>query len=225
MAEHPLENLLDLFKYISPEAANEIRHRSRVHTFQAGETIYLQGAPPAAIYLLARGKVKLVRVTKTGDEVVLCVRREGEYFCPIPVIDKGPQLGTALAITDVTLLVIDIGDFHILCQKYPELLLTVQRSCLMETRLLLKRVEMVTFRTVRERIATILLDEMRRLEATGRPPETIHLTHFEVAGLIGASRESVSRALKQLEKQNVLRLGRGKIIVLEREKLRQIADE
>ena len=203
----------------------EIRCKSRVHNFRAGETIYLQGEDATAIYLLLEGKVKNVRVTKTGDEVVLCVRKEGEYFCPVPVVDKGPQLGTAVAITDVRLLVTDIATFNELCRKYPELQLAVQESCLMETRLLLKRVEMVTFRSVKERVAAVLLDEMRSLEATGALPTEIYLTHFEVAGLVGASRESVSRVLKQLEKEKVLRLRRGRISVLNEAKLRKMAND
>jgi CRP-like cAMP-binding protein len=90
-------------------------------------------------------------------------------------------MGTAVAITDVTLLITDVATFNDLCRKYPELQLTVQESCLMETRLLLKRVEMVTFRSVRERVATVLLDEIRKLEATGAPSKEICLTHFDVA--------------------------------------------
>ncbi len=219
------ERPLNLLGNVPQEAADEIRRVSRVRTFQAGETIYLQGDDADAIYLLARGKVKNVRVTNTGDEVVLCVRREGEYFCPVPVIDRGPQLGTAVAITDVTVLVIDVTTFRGLCQKYPELQLAVQGSCLMETRLLLKRVEMVTFRSVKERVATVLLDELRKLEATGSTIEEICLTHFDVAGLVGASRESVSRVLKRMEKDGILQLARGKITVLDRRRLYRIANE
>jgi len=155
--------------------------------------------------------------------VILCVRRAGEYFCPVPLMDKGPQLGTAVAITDVTLLIIDSVTFNELCKKYPELLLTVQASCLMETRLLLRRVEMVTFRSIRERVATILLDEARKLEATGTEPEEVHLTHFDVAGLVGASRESVSRVLKRLEKEGLVSLQRGRISILDRQKLQEVA--
>jgi len=75
---------LNLFGHIPPEAAMEIRCKSRVHNFRAGETIYLQGEDATAIYLLLEGKVKNVRVTKTGDEVVLCVRKEASISALSP---------------------------------------------------------------------------------------------------------------------------------------------
>ncbi len=70
---------------------------------------------------------------------------------------------------------------------------------------------------------SILLDEARKLEATGTEPEEVHLTHFDVAGLVGTSRESVSRVLKRLEKEGLVGLQRGRISILDRQKLQEIA--
>lgn len=211
-----------LFAYLPTEVQAKLRELLRVRTFAAGEQVFVQGAPGSAIYLVASGRVKISRVTSEGYESILCMRGPGEYFCPVPVLDNGTQLGTAVAMTDVTLLWAERDGFSVLCETNPALLANVQGECLAEVRHLLNRLEAFAFRSVEERLAAALLAESHHQQTGGAPADELRLTQQELAGLVGASRESVSRILARLERAGVLGLRRGLVIIHDREELTRL---
>lgn len=210
--------------HLPPEIDTRLRKLLRVHSYSSDETIFTQGEPPEAIYLIVSGRVKVVRVTPEGYESVLCVREPGEYLCPVPLIDGGDQLGSAIAINNTTLFSIESGEFINLCQESPELLAIVQGDCLAEVRHLMNRLETFAFRSVRGRVAIVLLNEIRAQQTQSGSVDGLRLTQQELAGLVGAARESVSRILKSLERDGLVELHRGRIQVLDLKKLEGLTD-
>ncbi len=200
-----------LFSSFSPTLQAKLRPLVRVRHFNAGEIIFLQEDPSEAIYFVEEGRVKIARVSPDGEETILCIRHPGEYFCPVPLLDGKGHLGTAFALTPVTLVSIGRRAFLELAKEHPELLIIVQRDCLQEVRYLLHRLETFSHRSVRERVITGLLDT---LQPTLENHAVVWLTHQELANLIGASRENVSRILKELENEGLVKLCRGKIEIL-----------
>lgn len=214
-----------LFDHLAPDVQARLREMLHAQTFAPGEQVFAQGAPGSAIYLVAKGRVKITRVTPEGHESVLCVRGAGDYFCPVPVLDGGVQLGAAVAMTEVTLLWAERAGFMALCEANPELLSNVQGSCLAEVRSLLNRLEVFAFRSVRERLTVALLDESRHQQLGGESASELRLTQQELAGLVGASRESVSRILAQLEREGAVTLKRGRVIIRDRDRLGRLAQQ
>ena len=215
---------LHSFANLPPQIETELRNQLRVFSFAAGESVFVQGASPKAVYLVASGNVKVVRVTPEGYESVLCMRGAGDYFCPVPLLDKGSHLGTAVATSDVTLFSIDQDIFRDLCSRSPELLSVVQGDCLSEVRRLLTRLETFAFRNIKERLAMSLLNEYRH-QNDDHPINELHITQQDLAGLVGASRESVSRILKAFERKGIVSLGRGRIMLKDKKRLRQLAEK
>lgn len=213
---------LHSFANLPDEIESKLRHSLQIQSFQAGETIFLQGNSAEWIYLVAHGRAKIVRVTEEGFESILCVRGPGDYFCPVPLLDNGSQLGTAIAMTDVTLFQVKREKFNALCEQSSELLAVVQGDCLSEVRSLLNRMETFAFRGVRERIAFALLNETEETSIQGKVQDTLRLTQQELAALVGASRESVSRNLSQLAAEGLVIVGRGKITIKNRDGLEAI---
>jgi len=211
-----------LFAHLPVEIQARLRSVMHVQTFESGESVFHQGTPATAIYVVMRGRVKVARVTPDGYESILCVRQAGEYFCPVPVLDGNAQLGTAIAMTETTVLWVECETFHALCRECPQLLSSVQGDCLAEVRYLLNRLETFAFRNIRERLAITLLDEVRHQRVDENDPIELSMIQQELAGLVGASRESVSRSLKQLERDEIVELHRGKVRILDLEKLRKI---
>ncbi|MCP5095403.1 MAG: Crp/Fnr family transcriptional regulator [Chloroflexi bacterium] len=216
---------LHTFANLPPDIEMRLRALLHVHSFSAGDSIFVQGANAEAVYLVASGLVKVVRVTPEGYESVLCMRRAGDYFCPVPLLDKGSQLGTAVAITNVTLFSVERTAFNELCRESADLLAVVQGDCLGEVRRLLNRLETFAFRTIKERLAIALLREVKHQEAYTNASKELRLTQQDVAGLVGASRERVSRILKAFERSGVVTLKRGRIILLDIEYLQKLAKE
>jgi hypothetical protein len=84
----PEQDPLQSFALLPKDVEKRLRGLLHVHQVQAGEAIFFQGEPPDAIYLIASGRVKIVRSTPEGCENILCLRGSGEYFCPVPVLDR-----------------------------------------------------------------------------------------------------------------------------------------
>ena len=68
---------LHAFKNLPPEVETELRNLFQVHTFDAGEAVFLQGDAPKRIFLVIQGRIKIARVTPEGHESILCVRGPG----------------------------------------------------------------------------------------------------------------------------------------------------
>jgi len=216
---------LHSFAHLPREIDEEIRGSLRVSNYAAGETIFMQGVSPQASYLVGSGRVKIVRVTPEGNESILCVRGPGDYFCPVPLLDSGAHLGTAIAMDKVTLLRIDKETFDELCNNYPDFMTIVQGDYLGEVRNLIKRLEAYAFRSIRERVAFTLLEESQRQKDRANQPAEIHITQQDLAGLVGASLESVSRALNKLAlKEGILSLRRGRVTICDPRRLEKICN-
>jgi len=211
------------FSHLPPELQGDLKLLFEERRYSPGQEVFLQGDPTESIYIVAQGRVKLTRVAREGFESVLCVRRPGEYFCPVSVIDRGPQLGTAEAMGEVVLLEADREQFNALCEDNPELLAMVQGACISEVRKLMQRVETFAFRNVRQRLAMTILEESHRQRLNGKPVDEIRITQQELAGLVAASRESISRTMTLLERDGMVQTGRGRIRILKREQLRKLS--
>jgi CRP-like cAMP-binding protein len=217
------QNSLEVFSALSPQIRDQLNKIFHHRVCEKGSHIFEQGMFAKAIYLVKNGRVKISRVTKEGYETILCVRGPGEIFCPVPILDQGDQLGTAMALTDVELFWAEEEIFNDLCQKNPALLSIVQTDCLFEVRRLLHRMEAFAFRSIRERLAFTLLDEIQRQAFHGGSSDELQLKQHELAGLVGASRESVSRTLSEFEDEGILLTHRGHLVILDRERLEKIS--
>lgn len=216
--------ILQPFGHLAPEIRTRLYGLLRMQTFAAGERIFVQEAPSSAFYTIIGGRVKVTRVTPEGYETILCVRGPGEILCPVTTLDEGTELGTAVAMTEPVVLRAEWEPFAALCQESLELLTVVQGACLGELPHLIRRLEVLAFRSIRQRLVHTLLAESN-WQGTGAPTDVVRLTQQELGALIGASRESVSRALGQLKREGVVDLRRGRVVIRDREQLERLADE
>ena len=219
----PANDAFNSISRLSPELQVDLRLLFKERRYSPGQEIFLQGDPTESVYMVGEGRVKMTRVSNGGFESVLCVRRPGEYFCPVSVLDRGPQLGTAEAMGEVVVLEADRTEFNALCEENPELLAMVQGTCISEVRKLMQRVEAFAFRNVRERLAMTILEESERQGDKGKPADEIRITQQELAGLVGASRESISRTMTRMEENGMVHTGRGRIQILDRQQLSELS--
>lgn len=214
----------EFLEKLTEDTATQLTQVLQFKSFHKDENIFIQGASSEAIYFIVKGRIKISRVTYDGNEIILCMRSSGDIFCPVPVLDLGKQLGSAIAMTDGTLFWIEKEVFTELCTKYPDLLALVQGDCLFEVRRLLGRMESYAFRSIRERLAQALLEILEHNESQDILGNTIQMKQSDLAGIVGSSRESISRTLSQFEDQGILKTSRGYIHILDKGKLALIAN-
>ncbi|MDR0365656.1 MAG: Crp/Fnr family transcriptional regulator [Bifidobacteriaceae bacterium] len=186
-----------------------------------GEVLFNEDDNGDRLYLVQSGKVKLGRGAPDQRENLLAVIGPGEFIGELTLFDPGPRTATATAVTQVELLELShqaMGDW---LAQYPNAARYLLRALAHRLRRTNEALGDLVFSDVPGRVAKALLDLADRF---GEPTdEGVHVTHgltqVELAQLVGASRETVNKALSEFVARGWVRLeGRG-VYVLDRPKL------
>lgn len=213
-----------LFAALDAGALALVDRRFHERGYGAGETIYYTGEPAATLFVVAMGKVKLLRHGPRQD-VLLDFLAPGELFGSLPVMGDRIYPDTAQAQTDCCLLEVPADDFQAILDEHP----AVARALLdvVSERLLAAQatIGQLGAYPVESRVAAALLALARRFGAAERGEERIQLplTRQDLADMTGATVETVSRVMSQLRKDGLIRSGRGWVALLDRERLAAIA--
>jgi CRP/FNR family transcriptional regulator, cyclic AMP receptor protein len=208
-----------VFGAIAPELLERLRANTRA--FRRGETIFVKGDPSNSLYAVCTGVVKISVLSGDGNEAVLNLIGENEIFGEIAVLDCGPRTADATAVTDCNLMVIERRDFFQLVLRCPEIALKMIEVLCARLRHTSEQVENILFLDCRGRLAKILL---RLTESPGAPrTRRVTMTQREIGQMIGMSRESTNKQLRDWEHRKWVRLERGGIVVVEPDALAAVA--
>ena len=214
----PPSELRDIafFAALDDQTLADIARRVQRCEYRPGEYIMYEGEQPPGLFFVRRGRVRLSRTAPDGREQVLAMVGAGENFNAVPLFDERPNPATARAMSPVHCLLLPRDALLALMRKHPDLGIAALREMAGQLRELVVLVEDLAFRSVRERLARQLLSEAGEGAAV--------LTHQELAERTGTVREIAGRALRQLAQEGLVRLERGRVIVLDREGLARIVE-
>lgn len=206
------------FSGLGPAELDSVRNLIFEKTAERGELILLEGEPAEALYFVASGVAKVFKTSADGKEQTLYLVRPGESFNDVPVFDGGPNLASAQAMGPVVLYGIRKSDLEVLLREHPQVALNANQVLSHRVRHLVSLVEDLSFRHVIARVAKILLEHAG--DGTGPRPR---LTQQEMAAMAGTAREMIGRSLKTLEEEGAIRLDRHRIVITDKEALREMA--
>jgi len=186
-------------------------------TADRAEMVLLEGESAANLYFVASGVVKVFKTSAEGKEQILSIVRPGESLNDVPIFDGGPNPVSALAMGPVLLYGIKRNDMETILRDHPQVALNVIKVLARRVRHLVSLVEDLSFKHVIGRVAKILLEHVGG--EMGRGPR---LTQQEMAAMAGAAREVVGRSLKALEEEGAIKLDRHRIIITDKEALKEI---
>lgn len=208
---------IPLFASLDERTLAATSRRVRRCIFRPGQYIMLEDEQPPGLFFLLRGRVRLSRTAHDGREQVLAMVGPGENFNAVPIFDSGPNFATARAMSPVECLLLSRQDLLALIRAHPDLALAALSEMAEQLRELVSLVEDLAFRSVRARLARQLLVEA----AEG----TAELTHQELAERTGTVREIAGRALRRFAEEGMVRLERGRVIVLDPAGLKRVVEE
>lgn len=191
-----------LFRATPVEAIETLIAKQCVRTHEKGATVFRQGAPASAFYVILAGWVKIYRTTPDGIDVVLNVFKTGETFAEPAMFLGGQYPATAEAVSQVRLLRIDGAAFRARILERPELALSMLASASYHIKLLVEQIEQIKVRSAVQRIAEFIV---ALAPHRGDGPAAIELP-FEkslLANRLGMKPESFSRALSKLRAHGV----------------------
>lgn len=184
--------------------------------------VFHEGDRSDFVIVIVEGRVKIVATAADGSEAVLSVRDPGTLVGELAALDQAPRLASAIALEPLTVIVLTAEEFRSFVAEHPRVALQLMSVLIARLREAdRRRVEFGAY-DVAGRLARLLVDLTADHDGTAGAAE-IRLSQHELAGLIGASRESVARALGQLRGRGLLTTGRRTIAIADLEALRLLA--
>lgn len=211
---------------LPPEDAAALASYGAVRTFERGQALMYQGQSADRILLLREGRVRVSFTTMNGRRVILAFSGPGDLVGELSAFDDQPRSATVVALEPVEALCVSHEDFHAYLAAHPASALTLLR--MMSRRLRDADVKLVEFAAVSTigRVATRVLELRDRFgeeDEDGTVRIGLPLTQEDLAGWVGASLESVGRALQTMRRLNWIATGRRQIRILDEDALRRAA--
>jgi len=211
-----------LFSSLDDEATGSLRASMTDTELERGEVLFNEGDSGDRLYVVLEGKIKLGRTSGDGRENLLAVLGPGQMFGELSLFDPGPRSATATAVTDSRLASLGHAELQPWLVSRPD----VARGLLFQLAHRLRRTNEVVadlvFSDVPGRVAKALLDLSTRFGRQAEDGIHVHhdLTQEELAQLVGASRETVNKALADFANRGWLRLEPRSVVLVEPDRLR-----
>ena len=188
-------------------------------SYRRGDPVFLEGDSCEGLYVVKSGRVRVYKISPEGREQVLLIAEPGDTFNEVPVFDGGPNPASVEALEPTALLLLPKNALLALVEAQPQIGRAFMRTFAARLRQLVGLVEELSFKTVTGRVARILLEQLPSSteERSGQSPR--RLTQREIAAMAGTAREVAARALKALEQQGAVRIERGRIVIIDRQRL------
>lgn len=207
-----------LFLGFSPEEVETTLSYFRRRHYRKGQLVFKEGDLGDALYLVEGGLVRLFRTHLGGQERFLSLLSPGEVFGEMSLLDEAPRSASAEIVEEGELLVLFREEYQSLLRRLPRLGHNLALLLAERLRAANLFMDFMAFEEVEVRVAFALFWAYRK---TGQP--LLPLSHAQVAGLAGSSRESATRALHALRKRGALALERGAVRILDPRLLEEIA--
>jgi CRP/FNR family transcriptional regulator len=210
-----------LFDRLDAPAQEHIGSYMHRHTYAEDQVIILANEPTHAVYLVARGEVRIQRSSPEGREYILHALGPGQCFNVSSALDGGQNLATVTALTDAIVYSLPVDVFRQVVHEHPELAEALLKHLARRVRHLSDAVEDLALYTVRTRLARCLLSP-----TDGDAPAVKYWTQGELAAYIGSVGDVVGRTLRSFSREGLIRRERGHVVVtdpagLQREALRE----
>ncbi len=210
-----------LFSSLDDEAATALGSSMTETKLRRGDALFHEGDSGDELYVVIDGKVKVGRSATDGRENLLAIMGPGQMFGELSLFDPGPRSATVTAVTDVTFASLSHDDLLKWLDGRP----LVARGLLSQLAARLRKsndvVADLVFSDVPGRVAKALLDLAERFGRTADDGVHVHhdLTQEELAQLVGASRETVNKALADFASRGWLRLEPRSVVIMDIERL------
>src|SRR5882672_11912685 len=204
-----------IFQELPGEPIADLAKRVWHKQAEAGSVLVSQEDPGDALFVIANGKVKIVLYGETGLEIILSIMKAGDFFGEMSLLDRQPRSANVVALEDSELLCLDREAFQTHLAAHPTTALGVLAELSRRLRHADEVIGNLALLDVYARVAGVIRELAQK---QGEPVDGGLLikerpTQQEIAGLIGTSRETVSRALNDFTRRGLLEMQGKQILV------------
>lgn len=207
---------VDIFTDLNDQEMATIAAAAPMRQFTPGELLYSPPQPMETLFILKQGRVRIFRVSPDGRALTTAILTPGTIFGEMLLLGQQMHDNFAEALDKVTVCVMTRADVHRFLLSDARISARISEILGNRVTQLERRLSDTVFKSVPQRVATTLClladQEPRRLLGRGIQ---IQLTHEQVAALAGTSRETTTKILNEYAVQGLIRLGRGRITILD----------
>ncbi len=190
---------IPLFSHVADGDLEQIASHLIERRYPRNTTIVEEGLPGDYMYIIREGRVKVTKLSEDGREKILAFFEPGQFVGEMALLERAPRSASVKTLTPVRVLALSRADFTGLIRKSPDLAISVIRELSGRLRALNDQASALSFQRVKDRTKGLLI-RLAKDEASDRDHLiTPALTHQQIADMIGTSRETVTRVVKELK--------------------------
>jgi len=187
---------ISLFSLLSDKEIELLTQKSNTRTHPKNTVIVNEGDTSDSLYLILSGTVKVFLGDANGKEIIINVLKEGDYFGELAIIEESNRSASIMTTEKATFAILSKASFKEILSQHPEMAFRLLKYLACRVRELTHNIKGLALLDVYGRIAQVL--HSLAVETQGKLQVTTRLTHQEIANRVGASREMVSKILKEL---------------------------
>ena len=214
--------LVPLFASLNDDELDVIVRLSSNVKYPKNKIIFIENEEGNELYIILKGSIKVSKISEGGEEMILAILKEGDFFGDMSLLDGKPRSATVTSNEDSILMLISGKSFEKVIEKHPRIALKLLRELTLRLRKADNLIGNLAFLNVTGRIAGILLQFAE--EYGQKTEEGVFIksrpTHQAIANMVGSSRETVTRVLKQLEDKKYISMSGKDITILDKENIK-----
>ena len=220
-----LLNKIPLFNSLSDSDLENLSESVRLQSLKKGQTLFLKGDEGSSLYIIKQGTIKIVLPSRLGDEVIVTIFSEGDFFGEMALFDGKPRSADALAMEPTKIYMLSRNDFLLFLQSNINAMKSILSQLTNRLRNTDDFLESTCFLSVSARLAKKLLD---LTESYGQQDGDgvyidLNLTQKELGDMIGSTRESINKELKILRDKGLIVMQENKIQIIDMTRLKRRA--
>lgn len=200
---------------LTPQEREYVIRQCKPKLAKRNSTVFRRGEPQKGIYLILSGGVRVFYAAPTGREITRAYWFAGNFIGGPDVFAQTPNMWSAVAIRDTSLLLLPSATLRSLCAHMPNLALGLIEAMVFKGRCYAAMAQMLGTRTANERMTRVLLllAEMYGVKTEDGVAIAVPITHEEISHMVGATRQWVTVGLKRLQSEGIIKVSRGKLLI------------
>ena len=211
---------VSLFFDLSEKELGYIEEKMVTRRYENGNYIFLEDSEGEQCFFVAKGSVKVTRLSKDGREVILTMLNAGDFFGEMSLLDGESRSANVIALEETEVLTLNREDFLVVLHDYPTIAIQLVKEMAGRLRKSDRQIASLSLSDAEKRITMCIIrfaDDQGVIK-NGKVSITKTPIQQDIANMAGTSRETVSRALSILEKENLIERNGRELIILDYKK-------
>ena len=206
---------VSLFWDLAEKELGYISEKMVLRHYEAGQMIILEASEGEQCFFVTEGSVKITRLSKEGREVILAILNDGDFFGEMSLLDGESRSANVIALDDTKVLTLNRNDFLLVIKEYPQIAIQLLKEMALRLRKSDRQIASLSLSDAEKRIALCILRIAEEQGVIQKGHVSIPKVPIQqdIANMSGTSRETVSRALKLLEKEGFIQRNGRELLI------------